>query len=897
MLISKSIPNFNTGEISPHLAARSDFEKYHAAFERLENFQVLPQGPITRRIGTRYVAETKTSSKKSRLVKFQFNVTDTYVLEIGDYYIRFYKGTAQLGAPYEIATPYGEGDIWGLDIGSQSADVLYVFHDDHRPRKLSRTGDTAWTLSKINFKPPPSYIDNTDINIACTPGTGADAAGTEDVTFTLASAGWLEADVGRAIISGAARAIITKYTSTTVVEASIVDSWPNTTQMAAGSWYLTGSPVAALTCDEKAPIGKKVNVILTESGENPKSVSAAFSGTTITITYNNHGLATNDWVLMSGADISKYNGIFQITLDGTDPTNKFTYTAKKTPGVAPGGTLVCNVGFGGFRAADVGKYIKTNEGLLVISKYVKNHLVKAEILSNLKDQSTDYAGQWSLEVESFGGKDVAAEKSVTSITRSGNTATVTITSHGYSAGDSVVLYGADQTGYNDVFKLITVATHTFTVFVEDTIVTPATGTIKCRKCTPSFPTAAVFFQNRLFLASTRKQPQARWGSVTGEFENFAVGTKDDNALDRTLTTQNRIRWMAATKRVVIGTYGEEMVAGTKDNTAVTPTNEQVFMQTTYGSAKIQPIVVGNVIIFVQRSGYKLREFLYAYETDDYQAGDLTQLANHITAPFLFGLPDWNLGGIVDMTYQKEPNSCIYAVRTDGVLLCLTYDKLSNIYAWSRFVTDGVIESIVSVPASGRERVWAIVKRTINGATKRYVEYFDDEAWDVSDGWKWAMLYTDCAKTYDFSPAQTSVTGLSHLEGKAVTVLGDGLLQAAKTVSSGTITIDTAASHVEVGLPYLSTALTVRPEANLADGTIQGRMKGWAEIVVRLYQTLCGYVNDEAMEYNIVGGVKTPFTGDYKVRNLGYDEGGRICIRQPDPFPMTVLSISGKLMIE
>lgn len=893
MIISKVISNFNTGEISPHLAARAEFDKYHAGFEILENFQVLPQGPITRRIGTRFVAETKYSSKKSRLVKFQFNVTDTYVLEFGDYYIRFYKGTAQLGAPYEIATPYGEGDIWGL-MFEQSADILYIFHDDHRPRKLSRTGDTSWTLSKINFKPPPSYVDNTDLGIACTPGTGADAAGTEDVTFTLASAGWHWADAGRAIISGAARAIITDVTSTTVVNATIVDSWPNTTQMSAGSWHLTGSPVAAITPEAKAPIGKKIYVIMTENDATPKSVSAAYSGTTITITYTSHNLSTNDWVLMAGAAVGSYNGIFKITFIDA---NTFTYTAKSAPNAAPGGTLVCSVGFAGFRTADVGKYIKGNDGLIIIRKYENEYLVKAEILSVLKDKSTGYAGEWSLEVESFGGKDLAAEKTVTSITRTGNTATATVTAHGYSAADSVVFYGANQTGYNDVIKLISAATDTFTFFVEDTIVTPATGTIKCRKCTPSFPTAAVFHQNRLFLASTRQQPQSKWGSITGDYENFAVGTKDDNALDRALTTQNRIRWMTATKNIVIGTYGEEMVAGTKDNSAITPTNEQVFRQTTYGSAKIQPIVVGNVIIFVQRSGYKLREFLYSFMTDDYQATDLTQLANHITSPFLLGLPDWNLGGIVDMTQQKEPNSYIFAVRADGVLLCLTYDKLSNIYAWSRFITDGVFESIVSVPASGRERVWAIVKRTINGATKRYVEYFDDEAWGVSSGWKWAPLLTDCAKTYNFSPAQVSVTGLSHLEGKTVNVLGDGLLQASKVVTSGAITLDTAASHVEVGLSYQSHALTVRPEANMPDGTMQGRMKGWAEIVLRLYQTLGGYANEEAMEYNVEAGVRTPFTGDYHIRNLGYDEGGRICIRQPDPLPMTVLAIAGKLMVE
>ena len=178
--------NFTLGEISPKLEGRVDFAKYPNGCKTLENFMVLPYGGARKRPGTYYVAEVKTSAKATRLVPFQFSVTQAYILEFGDTYIRVYKDSGRIeqsGTPVEIATPYLEADLFNLTF-AQSADVLYIAHKNYAPRKLSRTSHTAWTLETIKFQGGPFGADNLT-NITATAG-----ATTGATTITLTTPAW-----------------------------------------------------------------------------------------------------------------------------------------------------------------------------------------------------------------------------------------------------------------------------------------------------------------------------------------------------------------------------------------------------------------------------------------------------------------------------------------------------------------------------------------------------------------------------------------------------------------------------------------------------------------------------------------------------------------------------------
>jgi len=200
------INSFAGGEISPHLDARSDIQWYHSSCRRLENMIPRAQGGALRRGGTRYVAEIKNSASRAALIPFEFSTAQTYIIEAGDLYFRFYKDKGQIlssGSPYEVASPYALAELFDSDGRlrlkyTQSADVLYLVHPNYAPRKLSRTGHTAWTLSVIDFVDGP-YLDE---NTTATTLVASAGSGTVTVTATATTglndnAGFKSTDVGR----------------------------------------------------------------------------------------------------------------------------------------------------------------------------------------------------------------------------------------------------------------------------------------------------------------------------------------------------------------------------------------------------------------------------------------------------------------------------------------------------------------------------------------------------------------------------------------------------------------------------------------------------------------------------------------------------------------------------
>ena len=379
--------------------------------------------------------------------------------------------------------------------------------------------------------------------------------------------------------------------------------------------------------------------------------------------------------------------------------------------------------------------------------------------------------------------------------------------------------------------------------------------------TTGYPSCGGFYEQRLFPAGTTDQPQTFWGSQTSDFENMAPdspnsssvwnGTvEDDDALDYTLSADDvhTIRWLSPGEdTLVIGTTSGEWVPEST-GAVLTPSDITVRQQTSHGSAQTQPVRVDHVVLFVQRAKRKVREFGFGFEIDGYQAIDMTRLAEHITK-----------GGIVEMDYAEEPNTLVYAVRSDGRLLSMTFRRDEDVVGWARHVIGGsfgtgraVVESVAVIPGNdgsgqvqnseNRDEVWIIVKRTINGSTKRYIEVFegdfeqlDPNDYADEDDWVDAMqeaqkdaYYADSIITYD-STATTSITGLDHLEGQTVKVLADGAIAPDATVSSGAITLATAASVVQVGLGYTHRIKSIKLEGGSPTGTTVGEEKSITHI--------------------------------------------------------------------
>ena len=266
----------------------------------------------------------------------------------------------------------------------------------------------------------------------------------------------------------------------------------------------------------------------------------------------------------------------------------------------------------------------------------------------------------------------------------------------------------------------------------------------------------------------------------------------------------------------------------------------------------------------------------------------------------------DVSGINEMVYQQEPGSIIWCVRDDGVLAALTYQRSENVIAWSRHIFGGVFgtgdavcESAATISGDLTEdEVWVIIKRTVNGATKRYVECFSDFDFDETDPTDFKFL--DSHLSYSGS-STTTLSGLSHLEGQAVSILADGSVHANKTVSSGAITLDRAVTKACVGLSYDSILQTMRIEGGAAEGTSQGKTKRISKVVLRLFETVGVKVgpslsNLELVPFrttssNLSAPVDTLLAGDKEIEfRDDYNSDGFIIIKQDQPLPCSVLAI-------
>ena len=405
-----------------------------------------------------------------------------------------------------------------------------------------------------------------------------------------------------------------------------------------------------------------------------------------------------------------------------------------------------------------------------------------------------------------------------------------------------------------------------------------------------YPKTVSFYEDRLWFAGNDNRPQTLWASTSGDYENHKYGTNDDDALNYTINSQevNTIEWLSPGKVLSVGTSGGEFIVSASSlDEAITPTNVRIAPQTTYGSVpNVRPFRVGNAILFFQRSGRKLRELTYSFESDAYVAPNMTVLAEHITQ-----------SGVVDMSYQQEPYQIVWTPCSCGTLIGMTYERTEDVVGWHRQLVGGSVESVATIPHwdNDQDSTWLIVQRTIDGNSVRYIEYIEKYLNDVYS------FYVDCGLTYDGS-AVTTISGLDHLEGEEVAILADGYVHPNRTVVSGEITLLKAASVVNIGLAYTATMKTMPLEAGAADGTAQGKTMRINNIVLRLFETGPGlwYGPDTTtMDEYQTRGSSSPmdepvplFTGDTKLLAWPgeYQQSPQITVQHRLPLPCTLIAV-------
>ena len=816
--VSTAFANFTAGEITPKLFGRTDISKYDNGAETVENFLVQPHGGLMRRPGTRFVSEVKNSSNAVRLIAFEFNVEQSYILEFGPTYFRVYKDGGQVesgGSAVEVTTVYTASDLDGLKF-AQAADTMYIVSPNHPIYKITRTSHTAWTITEVTTQRGP-FLDQ---NITTTTLTPDSRDGT--IRLTASADLWTADDVGRLVKIEDGFVKITSRVSATVADGTAQELEDGRSEI------LPSYAAATISFHEGDPDATGL-----EHNDRIEDTAAAFI---------DQGFKVGQTIIISGST-SNNTTDGHLVVDVTDSVIT----------LAPGADLATE-------AADSGH---TLQGKLV---------------------ATD---EWSLGAFS-----------------------------------------------------------------------KATG----------YPRAVAFYEQRLVFAGTSEQPQTLFFSQGGDFENFESGTAADDGMVYTIgsNTVNVIRFLASTRNLIVGTSGGEFVVRASGaDEAITPTNIQIKQQTSHGSADITPMQAGNAVLFVQRAKRKVLELQFNFDVDGYIAPDVALISEHITENGLDELayqqePDsilWGRRGdgqLACMTYKREEQ-----------VIGWSRQILGGVFGTGDAIVESIATIPGDLD---EDQVWVVVKRTVNSATKRYIEYIKDfdfgtdvnnaifvdssltftgvtstlagaEAADqttitladassfpssgaikigtevITYSGKRTNDLTGCSRGVVGDPAAhssgatvtqatLSLSGLNHLEGQTVSILGDGAVHPDKTVSSGAVTLERYVTKAHAGLSYNSTLRTLRVDAGSAMGTSQGKVKRINELTVRLYRSVGLKVGRDASNLDIVpfrssaASMDAPialYTGDKEIElNGNYDTDGQLTIRQDQPLPMNILAVYATL---
>ncbi|MAH46174.1 hypothetical protein CMI37_10105 [Candidatus Pacearchaeota archaeon] len=408
-------------------------------------------------------------------------------------------------------------------------------------------------------------------------------------------------------------------------------------------------------------------------------------------------------------------------------------TTTITPDARSGSGVTLTASTSTFASTDVGRQVKIFNGYLTITGYSSATAVTATV-GTMPDGSVEILPTYTAATVSFHEGDPDAT-GLEHNDRLHDTAR-NFVDQGFTTNMVVTISGS--TSNNKSVKIVQVTDDTMLLKPADDLVAEAAGdtvtivgtlgatadwALGYWSTTDGFPGSVSFYEERLVFAGSTNYPQTLWFSSAGDYENFTGAevdgaVLDTNALTYTIASNqvNVIRYLSATRSLLVGTVGGEFaVRASGTDQPLTPTNAQIKRQCSYGSADVRPEQVANVTLFLHRNGRKLQELLFDFDSDSYKAPDLTILSEHITE-----------NGIVEMAYQKEPDSILWCVRDDGVLAAMTYRRDEDVVAWHRHkiggkftksgtdYTYGHVESIASIPGTASEdELWVIVARTVD----------------------------------------------------------------------------------------------------------------------------------------------------------------------------------------
>lgn len=914
-------PSFAAGEISPYVANRVDLDKYKSALLTAQNLVIRPFGGCYRRQGSEFIGKVKYDDKPTALVAFNAGIDDAYLLEVGYQYIRIWEDGKYTGT--ELSTPYDNVDNLQF---TQSADTMFICSGDYPIQCLQRTA-TGWTLKEYEITEP--YYDSA--TQAVNKETSFVAPGT--YTFTPQITGKYTVEIIGAGGGGAGTTVDVIHISgdngghTDYVISQGGNGGSGEKKIAIDT--LTAGQTYSVTVGAggkggKSQYSKKGDARPTDGADGGKSffnnTEAKGGGAGIASKPNgkNQRIEGKNGTSYQGGAKGGTAGVCkdiqhnpsQIT-DGKDGQNgyvRITFSGNNElkPSATSGNDVTITATKDTFTPGMVNSHIK-------LTQQAENQSERIEIQASSITEETKSIrvgkawkitthGTWKGKVTVFYSDDNKTWQEYRSyksnndqnFTESGTVTTptwmkaVAVTDADNGSGKLTVDFSRNPYSNDGTAKITEVVSPTE---VKASVITDFANTDKTQVYALSswnddngYPKMACFFQDRLVLAATKKEPYSIWMSRTGDYPNFGIekvdgGVTDDSAIKADLITRNgfEILHLVPAKDLVILTTGNEWII--EGSSVITPAKINPRPQTMRGSNSCPPQHIGNRIVHVQRSGKTVRDLGYQYDADNYNGDDLTLLATHLTEGHK----------LVSSTYIQEPNSTLYYVRDDGVLLSLAFIKEQNVFAWSHHTTDGKYKKVASIPNGASDVLYVTVERD----GKIYIERFNP---DIE-----AAVYMDSYVTGSGSSIKAD-----HLIGKTVQILAGGTRMKDKVVpENGLVAFGQSFSDITIGLAYETKIKQPGPDIGLKEGTMQARISKINTVVLRVEKSYGGRIGytfkDKDMDELRYEDYEMLETGDIvqqmPVANIGSNTKNHICIKHNEPFPFELNTIIREVSID
>lgn len=920
--------SFNSGEWAPNLWSRTDIEKYNSGAALLRNFFVDYRGGASTRVGTKYILRGYKDSTAIRMINFQASFAVKFAMEFGANYIRFYtngapvletglnitaatkanpcvltvtnsyttgdvdwvyisgvNGMTQLNGNYYIvhardathvtlydlfgnpvdssafgawtsggttarvftlASPYAAADLALLKF-VQNVNTMIITHPSYVPYALMYTSTTSWSLAAIVF------------------GTTVSAPGGLNPSTTLSAGSVNYAYVVTAVDGNGQESEISAIARISNIQDL---------RTVAGTNNIVWDPVAG------AASYNVYKATVSYTGPIPAGAPFGYIGNTTATSLADSNIAADysqppPTPANPFATGSKVTAVSVVTPGSYTTAPTVTFTAAPGGGVTATGTPVfgaisATVAAGGANYV-VGDTITLSNGVVLTVLTLAGSAVATASVTTPGTATTLPANP-------------RAQVSTSGI---GTGATFTL-AWGLT---SVTITNAGQ-GY-----LVT-PTLTFSAGA-------AAATATLGPASVGNPSVPAFFQQRLGLAAPTTQPQTIYFSQPGYYYNYDISTpvQDADAITATIVSGllNNIKAMIPQPGglIILTDGGSFLINGGSLGSAITPATITSNAQSFLGCNDMPPIVVNYDILYVQSKGSSVRDASYNFYANVFTGSDISVLSSHLF--FGYQLLEW--------AWAEEPYKIVWAVRNDGKLLSLTFVKEQEFIGWTHHDTTGLFKSVCSIVEAAtigyQNFVYLAVQRTVNSQTVQYIEQMPERATTglVKDHWT-----VDAGLQYNGAPA-TSFTGGQHLAGLTCTGLADGVIIPSFVMpASGNFTLLAAASKVTVGLAYTPELQTLY--IDLGQPTVQSKDKKIPAVTARVTDTLGLKIGSDSSNLvdmkDLVRGnvgsmtnqvVTDLVTGDAKtVIDPKWQEAGQIFIRQPYPYPASVLGLMQEITV-